>query len=196
MRNRKEDTLPVAVIGFAAVSVALPHTSIADRLLVVLPVLLQLPIEASFWALAVARGRRRANLVPQLVATGTIITAVVFFLAGVRLEVAAVPTQLAVLAWVLSTRVRPPGQTRPGLFAGMRPGITYCLAAAVDLGYVVALPAVAAVVAGPGAIVVLRAMDLAFGPFHVALAATRPPRQDMSVVWPGPCAAPTTRWRP
>ncbi|MFV2016918.1 hypothetical protein [Micromonospora sp. LOL_023] len=170
-------TLPVAAIGFAAVSVALPYTGVVDRLLVVLPVLLQLPIEALFWSLAAVGGRRRANLVPQLVATGTLATAVVFVVVGVRLEIAAVPSQLAVLTWVLVTRVRLVGQTRPGPLAGVRPGATYCLAAAVDLGYVIALPAVAAVVAGPAAIVLLRAMDLAFGPFHVALAATT--REDL-----------------
>ncbi|WJK39856.1 hypothetical protein O7608_25980 [Solwaraspora sp. WMMA2056] len=176
-------TLPVAVVGVAAVSVALPQTSVADRLLVVAPVLLQLPLEALFWSMAADRGRRRANLVPQLVAAGTIGTAVLFFVVGARLEIAAVPGQLAVLAWALGTgrrtrtRGRVPGRTRPGLLAGLRPGLTYCLAAAVDLGYVVALPAVAAVVAGPAAIVVLRAMDLAFGPFHVALAATT--REDL-----------------
>ncbi|WFE27484.1 hypothetical protein O7623_30420 [Solwaraspora sp. WMMD791] len=170
-------TLPVAVVGVAAVSVALPQSSVADRLLVVAPVLLQLPLEALFWSMAADRGRRRANLVPQLVAAGTIGTAVVFFAVGARLEIAAVPGQLAVLAWALGTRRRAPGRTRPGLLAGLRPGLTYCLAAAVDLGYVVALPAVAAVVAGPAAIVVLRAMDLAFGPFHVALAATT--REDL-----------------
>ena len=165
-------TLPVAVIGFAAVSVALPHTGILDRLLVVLPVLLQLPIEALFWSMAATRTRRVANLVPQLVAAGTLVTAVVFALAGVRLEIAAVPAQLAVLTWALSTRRPATGRTRPGPLAGVRIGAAYCVAAAIDLVYVVALPAVAGALAGPAAIVVLRAMDLAFGPFHVALAAT------------------------
>ncbi len=170
-------TLPVAVLGFAAVSVALPHTGVVDRLLVVLPVLLQLPVEALFWSMAANRTRRRANLVPQLVAAGTLVTAAAFAVAGVRLEVAAVPAQLAVLAWALGTRPHPAGLSRPGLLAGLRLGVTYCVAAAVDLLYVVALPAVAGALAGPAAIVVLRAMDLAFGPFHVALAATA--REDM-----------------
>ncbi len=164
--------LPVAAIGFAAVSVALPHTGVVDRLLVVVPVLLQLPVEALFWSMAANRSRRRANLVPQLVAAGTLVTAAVFAVAGVRLEIAAVPAQLAVLAWALSTRPAAAGRIRPGPLAAVRLGATYCVAAAVDLVYVIALPAVAGALAGPAAIVVLRAMDLAFGPFHVALAAT------------------------
>jgi hypothetical protein len=170
-------TLPVAAVGFTAVSVALPQSGLTDRLLVVLPVLLQLPVEALFWSMAAVRGRRRANLVPQLVATGTLVTAVAFAIAGVRLEVAAVPAQLAVLAWALGTRSSPGGRHRPGPLAGVRLGAAYCLAAAVDLGYVIALPAVAGALTGPAAIVVLRAMDLAFGPFHVALAATT--REDL-----------------
>ena len=56
----------------------------------------------------------------------------------------------------------------------LRVGSAYCLAAAIDLCYAVALPSVAGAVVGQSAIVVVRAMELAFGPFHVALsAATR-----------------------
>jgi hypothetical protein len=165
--------VPVAAGGFIAVSVALPHTGIADRLLVVLPVLLQLPLEALFWAMARTRTRRRANLVPQVVAAGTILTAGVFALTGLRLEVAAVPIQVAVLIWAFATRLPVgPDQIKPGPIASVRIGAAYCTAAAVDLGYAVALPSVAGALAGPPAIVVLRAMDLAFGPFHVALSAT------------------------
>ncbi|GGL19519.1 hypothetical protein [Mangrovihabitans endophyticus] len=164
--------VPAAVVGFAAVSVALPGSGILDRLLVVAPVLLQLPVEALFWVAFRTRGRRRANALPQSVAAGTLLTAAVFAVAGLRLEVAAVPAQIAVLAWAFATRPAGGPHTRPGPLAGVRIGAAYCVAAAVDLGYVVALPAVAGVLAGPAAIVVLRAMDLAFGPFHVALAAT------------------------
>ncbi|WP_019869783.1 hypothetical protein [Salinispora oceanensis] len=171
-------TLPVAAIGFTAVSVTFPESSIFDRLLVVLPVLLQLPIEALFWSMSATRSRRRANLVPQLVAAGTLATAA-FATAGLRLEVAAVPAQLAVLAWALSRRQPHAERIRPGPLTGVRLGVTYCVAAAADLLYVIALPAVAGVLAGADAIVVLRAMDLAFGPFHVALAATT--REDLVV---------------
>ena len=166
-------TLPVAAVGFLAVSVALPATGIADRLFVIAPVLLQLPLEALFWAMAKTRTRRRANLVPQLVAVGTLLTAAAFAATDIRLDVAAVPAQVAVLIWALGTRLPvAAGEIRPGLGASVRIGAAYCVAAAVDLGYAVALPSIAGVLAGPAAIVVLRAMDLAFGPFHVALSAT------------------------
>ncbi|WP_306215120.1 hypothetical protein [Actinoplanes sp. RD1] len=161
-------TVPVAAIGYVAMSVALPQTGVVDRLLVIVPVLMQLPVEALFWSMAVTRTRRRANLVPQLVAAGTLVTAAVFAATDLRLEVAAVPAQVAVVLSALSFR-----KTRkPGLLASLRPGLSYCVAAGIDLAYVIALPAVAGALAGPAAIVVLRAMDLAFGPFHVALAAT------------------------
>jgi hypothetical protein len=166
-------TLPVAVVGFVAVSIALPSTGILDRLLVIAPVLLQLPLEALFWAMARTRSRWRANLVPQVVAVGTMLTAGAFALVGIRLDVAAVPVQLLVLGWAFATR-RPveAGQIRPPFTRAVRIGAAYCTAAAIDLGYVVALPSFAGALAGPAAIVVLRAMDLAFGPFHVALSAT------------------------
>jgi hypothetical protein len=164
--------LPVAAVGFFAVSVALPGTGVADRLLVIAPVLFQLPLEALFWAIT-TRSRRRANLVPQLVALGTLVTAGVFAAGGVRLDLAALPAQAIVLAWVLATRLPvAPGQIKPGVLASVRAGAAYCTAAAIDLGYAVALPSFAGALAGPAAIVVLRAMDLAFGPFHVALSAT------------------------
>jgi hypothetical protein len=161
--------LPVAAVAYGSMAIALPQTSVVDRLLVIVPVLLQLPIEALFWSMATHRTRRQANAVPQLVAVGTLVTATAFALAGARLESAAVPVQLVILCWALSARRR---GTRPGLIAAIRPGASYCVAAGVDLAYVIALPAVAGALAGPAAIVVLRAMDLAFGPFHVALAAT------------------------
>jgi hypothetical protein len=165
--------LPVGLVGFVATSVAMPATGILDRLLVIAPVLLQLPLEALFWAMAKTRSRLRANLVPQLVATGTLLTAAGFAATGVRLDLAAVPAQLAVLAWALATRLPVgPGQVRPGVLQSVRVGAVYCVAAGIDLGYVVALPAFAGAVVGQPAIVVLRAMDLAFGPFHVALSAT------------------------
>jgi len=165
--------VPVAVVCFSAVSIALPRTGVVDRLLVMTPVLLQLPLEATFWAMTRARSRRRANGVPQLVAAGTLLSALVLAATGVRLDVAAVPAQLVVLAWVFGTRGRvPPGLVRPGPVPSVRIGAAYCTAAVVDLGYVVALPSMAGALAGPAAIVVLRAMELAFGPFHVALSAT------------------------
>jgi hypothetical protein len=166
-------TAPVALVGFAAVSVALPETGVVDRLLVISPVLLQLPLEASFWVLARTRTRRRANAIPQLLAVGTIVTAGAFALAGVRLDVSALPVQALVLGWVIATRLRAaPDQVRPSPLRAVRIGAAYCTAAAIDLGYAVALPSFAGALAGPVAIVVLRAMDLAFGPFHVALSAT------------------------
>ena len=166
-------SVPVAAVGLLAISVALPETSVADRLLVIAPVLLQLPLEALFWAMAKTGSRRRANLVPQLVAAGTLLTAAAFAATGVRLDVAAVPVQVVVLAWALATRLPVgPGQVRPGPLRSVRIGAAYCTAAAIDLGYAVALPSFAGALAGPAAIVVLRAMDLVFGPFHVALSAT------------------------
>jgi hypothetical protein len=166
-------TVPVGLVGFVAVSLALPETGIADRLLVVSPVLLQLPLEALFWALARTRSRRRANLLPQVVAAGTMLTAGAFTLAGVRLDVSAVPVQLLVLGWAVATRLPAgPDQVRPPPLRAVRIGTAYCTAAAIDLGYAVALPSFAGALAGPAAIVTLRAMDLAFGPFHVALSAT------------------------
>ncbi|MET8148632.1 hypothetical protein ACIBSW_35370 [Actinoplanes sp. NPDC049668] len=166
-------TAPVALVGYVAVSIALPETSVVDRLLVISPVLLQLPLEAAFWVLARTRTRRRANAVPQFVAAGTMLTAGAFALAGVRLDVAAVPVQLLVLGWLVATRLRAgPDQIRPSPLRAVRVGAAYCTAAAIDLGYAVALPSFAGALAGPVAIVVLRAMDLAFGPFHVALSAT------------------------
>jgi hypothetical protein len=165
--------LPVGAVGLLAVSVALPETGVADRLLVVAPVLLQLPLEALFWAMAKTRSRRRANVVPQMVALGSLVTAGGFAATGVRLDVAAVPVQVVVLAWALATRLPvAEGQVNPGVLGSVRVGAAYCTAAAVDLGYAVALPSFAGALAGPAAIVVLRAMDLAFGPFHVALSAT------------------------
>jgi hypothetical protein len=165
--------LPVGVVGFLATSIAMPGTGIQDRLLVVAPVLLQLPLEALFWAMAKARLRRRANLVPQLVATGMLLTAAGFAATGVRLDIAAVPAQLAVLTWALATRLPVgPEQERPTVLRSVRVGAVYCVAAGIDLGYAVALPSFAGAVVGQTAIVVLRAMDLVFGPFHVALSAT------------------------
>jgi hypothetical protein len=166
---------PVAVVCFTAVSIALPRTGIVDRLLVITPVLLQLPLEAMFWAMARTRPRGRANLVPQVVAAGTLLGALAFAAAGVRLDVAAVPAQLAVLAWMLAPsapRGAGIGGVVPGAWPSVRIGGAYCTAAVVDLGYAVALPSMAGALAGPAAIVVLRAMELAFGPFHVALSAT------------------------
>jgi len=166
-------TVPVGVVGFVAVSVALPETGIVDRLLVISPVLLQLPLEASFWVQARTRARRRANAVPQLVAAGTMLTAGAFAVAGMRLDVSSVPIQVLVLGWVVATRLRAgPEQVRASPLRAVRIGAAYCTAAAIDLGYAVALPSFAGALAGPAAIVVLRAMDLAFGPFHVALSAT------------------------
>jgi hypothetical protein len=168
--------LPVAATSLVAVSIALPRTGIADRLLVIAPVLLQLPIEALFWARARTRSRSRANLVPQIAAAGTMLTAVVFAVAGLRLDVAAVPAQLLVLVWAFTGR-RTTGE-KPSAWPAVRIGAAYCVAAAVDLGYAVALPSVAGALAGSPAIVVLRAMELAFGPFHVALSANT--REDVA----------------
>lgn len=165
--------LPVGAIGYLAAYVALPEASHLDRLLMLAPVLLQLPIEALFWATARTRPRRQANLIPQLTAAGTMIGATVFVFSDVRVDVAALPAQLLVLAGVLTLAgARGDGALRPGVWHSVRLGSTYLLAAAVDLSYAVALPAVAGALVGNVAIVVLRALDLAFGPFHVALSAT------------------------
>jgi hypothetical protein len=168
-------SLPVAAVAFASASIALPETGIADRLLMITPVLLQLPLEATFWAAARTWSRHRANLVPQLTAAGTLLGGAIFALTDVRLDAAAIPAQVAVLAWVLLRR--PERGAGPGPWASVRLGYTYCVAAAIDLLYVVALPSVAGSIVGPAAIVVLRAMELAFGPFHVALSATQ--REDV-----------------
>jgi hypothetical protein len=168
-------SLPVAAVAFASASIALPETGIADRLLMITPVLLQLPLEATFWAAARTWPRPKANLVPQLTAAGTLLGGTVFALVDVRLDAAAIPAQVGVLAWVLLRR--PDRGIAPGPLAGVRLGYTYCVAAAVDLLYVVALPSIAGHIVGPAAIVVLRAMELAFGPFHVALSASQ--REDV-----------------
>jgi hypothetical protein len=165
--------VPVGVIAYLATSIALPQTSQADRLLIVAPVVYQLPLEALFWATARTRSPRWANLLPQLAAIGTVLGGVTLATLDVTIEAAAVPAQLVVLAWAL---LQPPphntGRTRPTVRQSLRVGSTYCFAAAIDLIYSVALPAVAGALAGQAAIVVMRAMDLAFGPFHVALSAT------------------------
>ncbi|WP_405094666.1 hypothetical protein [Micromonospora sp. NBC_01412] len=164
---------PVAVVGYLCATVALPDTGAADRLILLAPVLLQLPLEAFFWATAGTRTPRRANLVPQLTAVGTLLGGAVFVALDLRVDVVAVPAQVAVLAWVLLRRpVAAPAAVRPGLRRGLGVGSVYCVAAAVDLSYTVTLPSVAGAVAGPVAVVVLRAMDLVFGPFHVVLSAS------------------------
>jgi hypothetical protein len=165
--------LPVGVLAYAAASIALSGTSPVDRALAITPVVLQLPLEALFWATARTRSPRRANLLLQLTAAGTVLGGVVFATVGVSIEAAAVPAQLAILAWAL---LRPPpagsSRTRPTIRQSLQVGLTYCTAAAVDLVYALALPTVAGILAGQAAIVVMRAMDLAFGPFHVALSAS------------------------
>ncbi|NES30898.1 hypothetical protein GCE86_00170 [Micromonospora terminaliae] len=178
--------LPVGVIGFLSASLALPDTGIVDRLIMVAPVVLQLPLEALFWSTARTRSPQRANLIPQLAAVGTVLTGVAFAAAGFRVDVAAAPAQLAVLAWVLAAGTTGPDRARPGVLASLRVGSAYLVAAAVDLAYAVALPSVAGAIAGQPAVVVLRALDLAFGPFHVALSAST--REDI-------VAGRHTRWR-
>jgi len=167
--------VPVAAIGYLSASVALPYSGQADRLLMIAPVLLQLPLEAVFWAWTRTRSRHLANLVPQLTAAGTLLGGAAFAALDVRMDVAFLPAQVAVLCWALTRRPAPStGSVRPTLRRSLAVGSTYCLAAAIDLSYAVALPSVAGAVVGQSAIVVVRAMELAFGPFHVALgAATR-----------------------
>lgn len=165
--------LPVGVVAFLSASVALPQTSVADRLVMIAPVLLQLPVEAMFWSCARTRSPARANLIPQLTALGTLLGATLLVAADLRVDIAAGPAQVVVLAWVLLRRPSAGhGQTRPGLRASLSVGSVYCLAAVVDLSYAIALPSVAGAAAGQGAVVVLRALDLAFGPFHVVLSAS------------------------
>jgi hypothetical protein len=164
---------PVAAVSYLSASLALPGVGAVDRAVMIAPVLVQLPLEAAFWAWARTGPRYLANLVPQLTSLGTLAGAALFGVLGVRLDLAALPAQLLVLAWVcLRQRGTVPGRTRPGWWRSVRIGAAYCLAAGVDLGYVVALPAVAGQVAGAQAIVVLRAMELVFGPVNVALAAS------------------------
>ncbi|TDC76042.1 hypothetical protein E1193_24530 [Micromonospora sp. KC606] len=165
--------LPVGVVGYLSATVALPQTGVADRLLMITPVLLQLPIEALFWATTRSGSLRRANLLPQLTAVGTVIGAVAFVAVGLRVDVAAVPTQVGVLAWAV-LRLPPArrDQVSPGLRPGLSVGSVYCFATVIDLSYSIALPSVAGAVAGQATVVVLRAMDLAFGPFHVLLSAS------------------------
>jgi hypothetical protein len=165
--------LPVGAIAYLSATVALPQTGPFDRLLMLAPVVVQLPLEAAFWATARTRSRQRANLIPQLTAVGTVLGGAAFAALDVRLDIAALPAQLAVLCWVLWRRTPAgPGQVRPGMWPSVKVGSVYCFAAAVDLSYAVALPSVAGAIAGQGAVVVLRAMDLAFGPFHIALSAS------------------------
>ncbi|WP_447137441.1 hypothetical protein [Micromonospora sp. LZ34] len=165
--------LPVGVVAFLSVSVALPDSSLTDRLFVIAPVLLQLPVEALFWACARTRGPARANRLPQLTAIGTLVAGAAFVALEVRVDIAALPAQMAVLAWVLlRPRTGSGGRARPGVRASLSVGAVYCIAALVDLSYTVALPSVAGAVAGQTAVVVLRALDLAFGPFHVVLSAS------------------------
>jgi hypothetical protein len=166
--------LPVAAVSYLSASFALPGVTVADRALMIAPVLVQLPLEAAFWAWARTRPRYLANLVPQLTSLGTMTGAALFGLLGLRLDLASLPAQLLVLAWVVWLRQRSavPGRLRPGAWPSVRVGAAYCLAAGVDLGYAVALPAIAGQVAGAPAIVVLRAMELVFGPVNVALAAS------------------------
>lgn len=168
--------LPVTVIAGISATVALPGAGRDDRMLMLLPVLLQLPLEAVFWARARDRSPASANLIPQIVAIGTMLCGGAFALTGVRVDISAVPGQLAVLAWLLlvqrRARSRASGTIRPGYLASVRVGATYFVTASVDLAYSVALPSVAGALAGPVAVVVLRALELAFGPFHVLLSAT------------------------
>jgi hypothetical protein len=165
--------LPVAAVSYLSASVALPHTGPVSRLLMITPVLVQLPLEAAFWSLARTRSRRQANLVPQLVSAGTLLGGAAFAMLHIRLDLASLPAQVIVLGWaLLRQRSTGPGQVRPPLWPGLRIGAAYCVAAGVDLVYTVALPSVAGRLVGPEAIVVLRAMELAFGPFNVTLAAT------------------------
>ncbi|GIH14090.1 hypothetical protein [Rugosimonospora africana] len=165
--------LPVAVVAYLSAAVALPHTGPVSRLLMITPVLVQLPLEAAFWSLARTRSREYANLVPQLVSAGTVLAGAAFAVLHVRIDLAALPAQVIVLGWVLLRKPSPAaGQVRPPIWRSVRIGAAYCLAAGVDLVYTVALPSVAGRLVGPQAIVVLRAMELAFGPFNVALAAT------------------------
>jgi hypothetical protein len=167
--------LPVGAVCYLAAAIALPQARTVDRVLMMTPVLVQLPLEAAFWSLARSRSPRRANLVPQLTSVGSLLGAAVFALAHVRMDLATLPAQLLVLGWVL---VGPAGAgVVPSLWRGVRIGAAYCLAAGVDLLYVVVLPSVAGRLVGPAAIVVLRAMELAFGPVNVALSASV--REDM-----------------
>ncbi|MFC7528588.1 hypothetical protein, partial [Actinoplanes sp. GCM10030250] len=166
--------LPVALIAWLSTTVALPEASWDDRLLMLTPVLLQLPLEAMFWAQARTRSTARANLIPQIAAVSTMLAGAAFALTGVRVDIAAVPGQLALLIWLLLLQRRPlpPGVIRPGYAASLKIGATYFVTASADLAYSVALPSVAGALAGPPAVVVLRALELAFGPFHVLLSAT------------------------
>ena len=164
---------PVAVVGYLSATVALPGSSAVARLLMVLPVLVQLPLEAVFWAAARTRERRRANLIPQLTAVGTVLGGVLFALAHLPIYLCPLPAQLAVLTVLLVGRVPgAAGRVRPGPLRSVRVGAPYATAAAIDLIYAVALPSVAGRLVGPVGLVVMRALDLAFGPFQVALAAT------------------------
>ncbi len=165
--------LPVGAVCFLAASLALPGTSSVDLLLMITPVLAQLPLEAAFWSRTRTRTRQQANLVPQLTSVGTLLGVAVFAVLEVRLDLASLPAQVLVLGWALSRpSVTVPGQVRPSMWRSVRIGAAYSLAAGIDLSYVVVLPAVAGRLVGPAAIVVLRAMELAFGPFNVALSAT------------------------
>jgi hypothetical protein len=168
--------LPVGLVAYLSATIALPELHPVDRLLMIAPVLVQLPLEAAFWAMARTGSRHHANLVPQLTSAGTLVAGVVFAATDLRVDVVWLPAQLGVLLWTLVRRrtavPADSGQVRPSLWQSLRVGAVYCLAAGIDLSYSVALPSVAGSIAGAPALVVLRAMELAFGPFHVGLSAT------------------------
>ena len=165
--------VPVGLVAIISASVALPGSSQVDHLIMITPIMLQLPLESLFWTRARSWSRRRTNLIPQLTAAGTLLAGIVLAIMHLRLDIATVPAQVIVLGWALMSR-QPAnmGLLRPKVWQSAKVGSVYCFAAAIDLLYSVALPSVAGALVGQTALVVLRAMDLAFGPFHVALSAT------------------------
>jgi hypothetical protein len=179
----------VALLAYVASVLALPDVTPGVRALAILPVVLQMPIEALFWTTARAHSSQRANLLPQMTAAGTVVGATLLAATDTTILFAAIPAQVAVLAWFV---VRPSTGdigVRPSIRESLRPGSTYCFVAGVDLTYVVTLMSVAGALLGPSALVVLRALDLAFGPFHVALSATT--REDIVAGRPAPLRSAT-----
>ncbi|WP_229074099.1 hypothetical protein [Actinoplanes sp. DH11] len=138
------------------------------------PVLLQVWIENRYWLLNRIRSVAAGNLVPQLTAMGTVISAVLLAATGRSVLVAAVPAQLLVLAWAARQcrRGAVSSGIRPALWSSLRPGMSYGFASAVGLMFSVALPTLAGICVGGTAIVVIRALELVFGPFHLLLNAS------------------------
>ncbi|MET0414525.1 MAG: hypothetical protein ABW022_00700 [Actinoplanes sp.] len=172
-------TLLITPVVLVVPAVTVPRAGWQLWLLAAVPVLLQMPVEGLYWLLGKQHRSGCGNLVHQCAAAGTIACATVLALSGHSVLLAAVPAQLLVIGWALGhlrsgdrAGGNRAGGVRPGYLAALRPGSSYSLAAVVSLAFGVALPTLAGVYVGEAAVVVIRALDLAFGPFHLLLNAS------------------------